>query len=78
MAEQEEARRRRPPRSDPAERARLSRRGTHGAPEEPPADDDGHGPDEPVVPEDFDVTEPTGTGGPVHRSSGGDIGEGAD
>lgn len=38
---------------------------------------DEHG-DEPGVPEDFDVTDDSAPGGPVHRSSGGDIGDGAD
>ncbi len=28
--------------------------------------------------EDLDVTEPTSDGEPIHRSSGGDVGEGAD
>jgi len=33
-----------------------------------------------TVPDDFDVEEPTeaGDGEPVHRSAGGDVGEGAD
>ena len=28
--------------------------------------------------EDVDVTEPTSDGEPIHRSAGGDVGEGAD
>lgn len=30
------------------------------------------------VPDDFEVTDPTSQGPPVHRASGGDIGDGAD
>ncbi len=42
------------------------------------ADDPGDG--HATVPEDFDVEAPTEAGGgePVHRSAGGDLGEGAD